>query len=136
MPPKQRRSPRTPKSRRKSQRRTPDSPESELEEVIAERGEKGDARSKDGAPIDETPHASVLALAKIREALKGLSQEDLQALVKGTPVTRPLQVDNKAAASAALDLAVRVYLHDILDDSTRKLYHSVASDPSNVEDGV
>ena len=87
-------------------------------------------------PDIEGSHAGVLALPKIREALKGLSQEDLQSLVKGTSVTWPLQVDDRAAASAALDLTVREYLFDVLDDSTRKLYNSVASDPSNVEDGV
>ena len=68
--------------------------------------------------------------------MAGLSQEDLQSLVKGMSVTRPLQVDDRAAATAALDLAVKEYLFDILDDSTRELYNSVASDPLNAEDGV
>ena len=45
-------------------------------------------------------------------------------------------LDDRAAASAELNLTVREYLFDILDDSTRKLYNSVASDPLNVEDGV
>jgi hypothetical protein len=60
----------------------------------------------------------------------------LQLLVKGTSTSRPLQVDDKAAASAALDLAVKDHLFDVLDDSTRKLYLSIESDPSNVDDGV
>ena len=70
------------------------------------------------------------ALTKIREALSGLSQEELQLLVKGTAVMRPLQVDDKAVATAALDQAVRVHLYDALDASTRKLYLSVESDPT------
>ena len=56
--------------------------------------------------------------------------------MKGTSTSRPLQVDDKAAASAALDLAVRDHLFDVLDDSTRKLYSSIASDPAYAEDGV
>ena len=61
-------------------------------------------------------------LTKIREALSGLSQEELQLLVKGVAVTRPLQIDEKAAATAALDHAVRAFVYDTLDDPTRKLY--------------
>jgi hypothetical protein len=57
-------------------------------------------------------------------------------LVKGVTVTRPLQIDEKAAATAALDHAVRVYLYDALDDSTRKLYLSMESDPTAAQDGV
>ena len=92
--------------------------------------------SEDVASVDENPHASVQALTKISEAFSGLSQEELQVLAKGTAVTRPLQVDDKAVATAALDQAVRVHLYDTLDDSTRKLYLSVESDPTAAQDGV
>ena len=129
-------SPRTPKTRKSPRpKRTP----ATVPDVVPERAddeEEEDDQSADVDSFDETPHAGVLALAKIREALQGLSQEDLQLLVKGTSVSRPLQADDKAAASAALDLAVRAHLYDVLDNSTRKLYQSIASDPSNVEDGV
>jgi hypothetical protein len=136
MPPKKatRKSPRTPK---KTRRETPDSPASEPESVDPRLLEDEDAvESEDDASVVEGPHAGVLALSKIREALAGLSQEDLQLLVKGTSTSRPLQVDDKAAASAALDLAVKDHLFDVLDDSTRKLYLSIESDPSNVDEYV
>ena len=61
------------------------------------------------------------ALTKIREALSGLSQEQVQILLKGVP-TRPLQLDEKAQATASLDRAVNTSLWDALDDSSRKLY--------------
>ena len=82
----------TPKSREspRNSGRTP--PASEVPEVLAREDEEDDAESEDGAPDAESSHAGVLALSKIREALKGLSQEDLQSLVKGTSVTRPLQL--------------------------------------------
>ena len=51
-------------------------------------------------------------------------------------MTRPLQLDDRAAATAALDLAVKDYLYDMLDDSTRKLCSTVTLDPLNAEDGV
>ena len=82
-------------------------------------GVEDDAGPEGGASDAQSSNAGALALSMIREALKGLSQEDLQSLVKGTSVTWPLQVDDRAAATAALDLAVKEYLFDILDDSTR-----------------
>ena len=125
------------KATRKSPRqRTPASVLGVNSERLEDEDEEEDGQSEDDASFDENPHAGVLALAKIREALRGLSQEELQLLVKGTSVTRPLQVDDKAAASAALDQAVRDHLYDTLDDSTRKLYLSIESDPTAAQDGV
>ena len=74
--------------------------------------DEDDIGSMSDASVAEGSHANALALSKIREALKGLSQEDLQSLVKGTSVTRPLQLDDRAAATAALDLTVTEYLFD------------------------
>ena len=74
MPPKKatRKSPRTPK---KTRRETPDSPASEPESVDPRLLEDEDAvESEDDASVVEGPHAGVLALSKIREALAGLSQ--------------------------------------------------------------
>ena len=102
--------------------------------MLAREDDEDDVEPEGGASGAESSHASALALSKIREALKRLSQEDFRSLVKGTSATRPLQVDDRAAATAALDLTVKEYLFDILDDSTRKLYTSVALDP--LEDGV
>ena len=79
-------------------------------DVVPQRADdedEDDSEPEGGASVAESSHAGALALSKIREALAGLSQEDLQLLVKGTSTSRPLQVDDKAAASAALDLAVR-----------------------------
>ena len=45
-------------------------------------------------------------------------------------------MDDRAATTAALDLTVKEYLVDMLDDSTRKLYSTVALDPPNAEDGA
>ena len=95
-----------------------------------------DGGSGSDASVAEGSHANALVLSKIREALKELSEEDLQSLVKGTPVTRPLQLDDRAAATAALDLTVKEYLYGMFDDSTRKLYYTVALDPLNAEDAV
>ena len=88
MPPK-RRSPRTPKTRKASRRPRETPPASGVPHVLAREEEEGDAASQDGVPDAQGSHASALALSKIREALKGLSQEDLQSLVKGTSATRP-----------------------------------------------
>ena len=60
-----------------------------------------DGGSMTDASVAEGSHANALALSKIREALTGLSLEDLQSLVKGTSVTRPLQLDDRAAATSA-----------------------------------
>ena len=98
--------------------------------------DEDDVGSESDASVAEGPHANALALSKIREALAGLSQEDLQSLVKGTSVTRPLQLDDRAAATAALDLAFKDYLYDLLDDFTRKSYSTVTLDPLNAEEGV
>ena len=95
-----------------------------------------DGGSQGDASVAEGSHANALVLSKIREALKELSEEDLQSLVKGTPVTRPLQLDDRAAAAAALDLTVKECLFDMLDDSTRKLYSIVVLDLLNAENGV
>ena len=118
MPPKSS-SGRSPKEgRRKSPRqRTPASVLDVNPERLGDDDEEEEVESEDEPSVDENPHASVQALTKIREALSGLSQEELQLLVKGTAVTRPLQVDEKAVAIAALDQAVRVHLYDTLDDS-------------------
>ena len=72
-----------------------------------------DDNSESDASVAEGPHANALALSKIREALAGLLQEDLQSLVKGKSGTRPLQLDDRAAATAALDLAVKDYVYDL-----------------------
>ena len=129
---------RSPKSTRKSprQKRTPASVLDVNPERLEDEDEEEDGQSEDDASFGENPHAGVLALAKIREALSGFSQEELQLLVKGTAVTRPLQIDEKAAATAALDNAVRAFVYDTLDDSTRKLYLSIESDPTAAQDGV
>ena len=131
------------KSTRKSPRqRTPAFVPDVHPERLEDGDEEEDGQSEDdaepegGASVAEGSHAGALALSKIREALAGLSQEDLQLLVKGTSTSRPLQVEDKAAASAALDQAVRNHLYDTLDDSTRNLYLSVASDPTTVQEGV
>ena len=136
MPPKRRRSPRTLKSQSASRHSGRTSPASEFPEVLAREDDEDDIEPEGDASGAESSHASALALSKIREALKGLLQEDLQSLVKGTSAARPLQVDDRAAATAALDLTVKEYLYDILDDSTCKLYSTVALDPLNAEDGV
>ena len=86
--------------------------------------------------VVEGSHANALALSKIREALAGLSQEYLQSLVKGTSVTRPLQLDDRAVATTALDLTVKKCLFDMLDDSTRKLYLTIREDPTAAPDGT
>jgi hypothetical protein len=123
-------------TRKSPRQRTPASVRNVNSERLEDEDEEEDVQSEDDASVGENPHAGVLALAKIREALSGFSQEELQLLVKGTAVTRPLQVDDKAVATAALDQAVRVHLYDTLDDSTRKLYLSVESDPTAAQDGV
>ena len=107
-----------------------------IPERLGEDDEEEKVESEDEPPVDENPLASVQTLTKIREALSGLSQEELQLLVKGVAVTQPLQIDEKAAATAALDQAVRTFLWDALDDSTRKLYLSIESDPTVAQDGV
>jgi hypothetical protein len=137
MPPKKS-SGRSPKSTRKSPRQkgTPASVPDVVPERLGDEDEEDDAGSEDGASVENDPHASVQALTKIREALSGLSQEEMQLLLKGVPAARPLQMDEKAAATASLDQAVRTYLWDALDDSTRKLYLSIESDPTAAQDGV
>ena len=45
-------------------------------------------------------------------------------------------MDDKVAATVALDSMVKEYLYDLLDDSTRKLYSTVALNLLNAEDGV
>ena len=74
-------------------------------------------------------------MTKIREALSGLTQEQVQILLKGVP-TRPLQLDEKAQATASLDRAVHTFLWDALDDSTRKLYLTIREDPTAAPDGI
>ena len=86
-----------------------------------------DHGSMSDTSVAERSHANELALSRIRRAA-GLSQEDLQS--------RPLQLDGRAAATAALDLTVKEYLFDMLDNSTRKLYSTVALDSLNAEDGA
>jgi len=97
--------------------------------------DEDDGSSEDDASVEEDPHASVQALTKIREALSGLTQEQVQILLKGVP-TRPLQLDEKAQATASLDRAVNTYLWVALDDSTRKLYLTIREDPTAAPDGT
>ena len=111
MPPKKS-SARSPKSTRKSprQKRTPASvPDVEARRLEDEEDED-DVESEDDASVGENPHAGVQALTKIREALSGLSQEEMQLLLKGVPTAQPLQLDEKDTATAALDQAVRTFL--------------------------
>ena len=84
MPPKKS-SGRSPKdTRRKSPRqRTPASVHDVNPERLEDDDEEDDARSEDRASVEKDPHASVQALTKIREALSGLSQEEMQLLLKG-----------------------------------------------------
>ena len=135
MPPKKS-SGRSPKSTRKSprQKRTPAS----VPDVEAQRlrdDEEDDVSSEEDASVENDPHAGVQALTKIREALSGLTQEQVQILLKGVP-TRPLQLDEKAQATASLDRAVHKFLWDALDDSTRKLYLTIREDPTAAPDGT
>jgi hypothetical protein len=135
MPPKKS-SARSPKATRKSprQKRTPAS----VPDVAARRvddEDEDDDSSEDDASVEEDPHASVQALTKIREALSGLTQEQVQILLKGVP-TRPLQLDEKAQATASLDRAAHKFLCDALDDSTRKLYLTIREDPTAAPDGT
>ena len=58
-------------------------------DVVPERADdedEDDSEPEGGASVAESSHAGALALSKIREVLAGLSQEDLQLLVKGTSV--------------------------------------------------
>ena len=91
MPPKKS-SGRSPKSTRKSPRQkgTPASVPDVVPERLGDEDEEDDAESEDGASVENDPHASVQALTKIREALSGLTQEEMQLLLKGVTVTRPL----------------------------------------------
>ena len=110
MPPKSssRRSPKD--TRRKSPRQHPPATGYDVNARRAEDDEdEDDVDSEDNSSVDENPHASVQALTKIREALSGLSQEQVQILLKGVP-TRPLQLDEKAQATASLDRAVHTFL--------------------------
>jgi hypothetical protein len=135
MPPKKS-SARSPKAVRKSPRQpgTP-APVPDVAAQRAEDDEDEDDESDDDSSVETNPHASVQALTKIREALSGLTQEEVQILLKGVP-TRPLQMDEKAQATASLDRAVNDYLWDALDDSTRKLYLTIREDPTAAPDGT
>ena len=137
MPPKKS-SGRSPKSTRKSprQQRAPASVRDVEAERLEDEDDEDDAESEDRASVVNNPLASVQALTKIREALSGLSQEEMQLLLKGVPTARPLQLDEKATATASLNHAVTEYLWDALDDSTRKLYLSIEEDPTAAPDGV
>ena len=55
-------------------------------EVLAREDDEDDTGPEGRAPGAENSHAGALALSKITEALKGLSQEDLQSRVKGRPL--------------------------------------------------
>ena len=135
MPPKKS-SARSPNATRKSPRQK--AGQRSLPDVTAQRADdedEDDGSSEDDASVEEDPHASVQALTKIREALSGLTQEQVQILLKGVP-TRPLQLDEKAQATASLDRAVHKFLWDALDDSTRKLYLTIREDPTAAPDGI
>jgi hypothetical protein len=135
MPPKKS-SARSPKATRKSPRQK--ARQRSVPDVTAQRADdedEDDGSSEDDASVEEDPHASVQALTKIREALSGLSQEQVQILLKGVP-TRPLQLDEKAQATASLDRAVNTFLWDALDDSSRKLYLTIREDPTAAPDGT
>ena len=116
MPPKSS-SGRSPKQGKRKSPRTPASVLNVNSERLGDDDEEEEVESEDEPSVDENPLASVQTLTKIREALSGLSQEELQLLVKGVAVTRLLQIDEKAAATAALDHAVRVYLYDTPADT-------------------
>ena len=136
MPPK-RSTPSTPTTRSKSKAHGGITP-APVVAVCATGADEGsdDGGSQRDTSVAEGSHDNASVLSTIREALKELSQEDLQSLVKGTSVTRPLQLDDRAAAPAALDSMVEDYLYGLLDDATRKLYSTVALDPLKAEEGV
>ena len=79
--PLKRRTPRTPNTR-SAAKRTGRTPPASGVSVIATGAEEDedDAGLGSDASVAEGPHANAWALSKIREALKGLSQEDLQSL--------------------------------------------------------